>query len=128
MCSHEVWHWRIDNPFIGPYEMTLCMTKGGNFTLRHDVKPYLGQSEDWIFCVLLVTHTRNVGCNTLSLIVLIIGHHFKHSVDTSIVSPYFLNLCVLVRLHAIWVCAYALLREVTQGDHTIMHWAVTWHG
>jgi len=38
---------------------------------------YFGQSEDWIFCVSLVTLTGNVWCKTFSHICRCIGRHLK---------------------------------------------------
>ena len=43
-----------------------CQTKLWKFTLRHNAQCHLGQSEDWIFWVSLVTHTCNVWCDKLS--------------------------------------------------------------
>ena len=43
-----------------------CLAKMREFTLRHNVQRHLGQSEDWIFWISLVTHTCNVWRNKLS--------------------------------------------------------------
>jgi len=35
-------NWRIDNLFVGPPEMTLCLKKQGIYILRHDVPRHFG--------------------------------------------------------------------------------------
>jgi len=54
-----------------------CLTKVWECTLRHNEQRHLGQSEDWIFWVSLVTRTCNVWRNKLSRHF--VGHrrHFK---------------------------------------------------
>ena len=58
----------------------------------------LGQLEDLIFCVLLVTHTCNVWGYMLFHICLSIQRHSKHSVDTLIIrkSEKYLEMAFLV--------------------------------
>ena len=74
------------------YQQSICRTiwndvmsnKTRAFTLRHNKQCQLGQSEDWIFFLLLVTHTCNVLHNVVSCICWSIGHHFKRTFDTFI--------------------------------------------
>jgi len=65
--------WGIDNLFVRS-KMTFGLTK----------QRQLGQSEDWILCILPTTRTCNIWCNMLSRICRSIRHHFKHSVDSII--------------------------------------------
>ena len=55
-------------------------------TLSHNAQLHFGQLEDCIFCVSLATLTCNVWRNMLSCICQNIRRHFKHSVDTLIVT------------------------------------------
>ena len=50
--------------------------------LRLNTQHHLGQSEDWLVCVLLAMCTCNVWCDMLPRICQSIGCHIKHSVDT----------------------------------------------
>jgi len=42
-------NWRLDNPFVRPSEMMLCLTTDGVFILHHNIQHHLSQSEGWIF-------------------------------------------------------------------------------
>jgi len=84
------------------YRQSVCQTVWNDvmsdnrqeFTLRQYVQQHLSQSEDWIFCVSMVTCTCDVSYNTLSCICRSIKRHFKRSVDTLIdVFPERLKWC-----------------------------------
>jgi len=74
-------NWRIDNPFVGPSEMT--SDKRRELMLRHNVQHHLGQTEDGIVCVSLVTRNWNVWRNALSRICRALDAN-SSSVDTLI--------------------------------------------
>ena len=81
--------WLCVSPWQLTYRHTLwndvwCSDKWWEIKYRHNVQCHLGQSENWIFCVPLVTPTWNVWRNVLSRICRSIRRHFKHSVDTLI--------------------------------------------
>ena len=65
---------RVQQAVKWPYQQPVCRTiwngvmcdKRREITLHHNIRYHLGQSEDWIFCVTLVTRTRNVWRNVLS--------------------------------------------------------------
>jgi len=61
-----------------------CFTGGRWVGHQYSIQCHLGQSDNWIFYVLLVTQTCNVSCNTLSRVCRRIECHFKRAVDTLI--------------------------------------------
>jgi len=66
------------------------------YDTRH--KTHLGQSEEWIVCVLSAMHTCHIRRNMLSRICWSIGLHFKHSVD-KLISPQTITRNNFVSLH-----------------------------
>jgi len=92
-----------NNPFVRPFVMMFRLTKGWNLS---NVNIILGQSDDWIICVLLATRTWNVQCYFLSRICRSIRHHFNRSVTHE---PY-VSLLLMSRMLSLccrlwWRCA-----------------------
>jgi len=69
----------IDNPSKGPSEMTFAPTKGTTFAMRHNVI-WANQKTELFVCRCLCAHI------VLSRICQTIGHHFKQSFDTFILT------------------------------------------
>ena len=120
--------WRVT------YQQPICQTiwkdvwfnKMQKITYCYKAQCHLGQSEDWILCIWLSTHTCNVWRNVLYRICWSIAHQFKHSVDTLIapikswilqVFQMFTDTCtmwtaliLLYSLHELFIC------------HIVHHW------
>jgi len=78
----------------------LCQTKTWEFMLCHNVEHHLGQSEDWIFWVSLVTRTCNVWRNELSR--QFVGHWTSFQEVCQYVNYAWMKICV-------W-CSYCLTK------------------
>ena len=79
--SEWVPHWAVQLTYQqNAWNDIQCTTKTREFTLRHNVQRHLGQSEDLIFWVLLVTRTCNVWCNKL------FRHFVRHRTSFQILS------------------------------------------
>ena len=96
--SSLIHNWRIDNPFVGPSKMAVCVTKGRNFRymIMYSVILANKQTEYFVyrlFCVIIVWHKALARiCRSSRL-------HFNCSVNTSILNDnkecvqYFPQVC-----------------------------------